>query len=137
MEKSCTQSEDLPNEILSMIFKKLDNCYVLYSFMGLNQRFDKILNGSIFIRNLTLIKSIDISLYQSTDTILDRFCLEILPKIHDKIEQINIELSFLDRILLTNYLNLRTITLYNIPLATVEELISSKIFFFCPIRIYY
>jgi len=129
--------EDLPNEILSMIFKKLDNCYVLYSFMGLNQRFDKILNGSIFIRNLTLIKSIDISLYQSTDTILDRFCLEILPTIHDKIEQINIEPSFLDRILLTNYPNLRTITLYNIPLATVEELISSKIFFFCPIRIYY
>jgi hypothetical protein len=116
MESPYAQLEDLPDEILSMIFKKLDNCYVLYSFMGLNQRFDKILNGSICIKNLTLIKSIDISLYQSTDTILDRFCLEILSKIHDKIEQINIEPSFLDRILLTNYPNLRTITLYNIPL---------------------
>ena len=104
--------------------------------MGLNQRFDKILNGSIFIRNLTLIKSIDISLYQSTNTILDRFCLEILSKFHDKIEQMNIEPKFLDRILLTTYPNLRTITLYNISPETVEELISSKIFFFCPITIY-
>ncbi len=42
MEDSCIQLEDLPDEILLIIFKNLDNCHVLYSFMGLNQRLDRI-----------------------------------------------------------------------------------------------
>ncbi|CAF3414410.1 unnamed protein product [Rotaria sp. Silwood2] len=45
--------------------------------------------------------------YQYIDTILDRFCLEILPIIHDKIEWLDVESSAMENILLsTNYPNL-------------------------------
>jgi len=129
MEDSCIQLEDIPDEILLIIFENLDNYHVLYSFMGLNQRLDRILSDRIFTRNLTLIKSIDNSSYRVTDTILDRFCLEILPQINDKIERLNIESSFIDRILSTNYPNLNTLNLYDFA-PEKAEIFSSKIFFF-------
>ncbi|CAF4649203.1 unnamed protein product, partial [Rotaria sp. Silwood1] len=46
-------------------------------------------------------------LYRFTNTILDRFCLQILPKIHHKIQFLNLESSSMERILLsTNCPNL-------------------------------
>ncbi|CAF3317912.1 unnamed protein product [Rotaria socialis] len=56
-------------------------------------------------------------------TILDRFCLEILPKIHDKIEFLNLESSSMKRILLlTNYSNLYGIGLYDIATEIAKDL---------------
>jgi len=131
MEHSCVQLEDLPDEILLIISQKLHNCDVLYSLMGLNERLDTILNDRIFTRNLTLMKSIYSSSYQFTDIILDRFCLEILPKINDKIERLNIESSFMERILLaTNYPNLHALGLYDFAPETARKLFSGRIFFF-------
>ncbi|CAF1498937.1 unnamed protein product [Rotaria sordida] len=122
MERSCVQLEDLPDEILLIIFQNLYNCDVLYSFLGLNTRLDTILNDRIFTRNLTLIKPIHSSSYEFTDIILDRFCLEILPRINDKIERLNIESSFMERILLaTNYPNLHTLGLYGFVAETGGE----------------
>jgi hypothetical protein len=130
MEHSCVQLEDLPDEILLIIFQKLHNCDVLYSFMGLNKRLDTILNDRIFTRNLTLIKSVHSSSYQFTDIILDRFCLEILPKINDTIERLNIESSFMERILATNYPNLHALGLYDFVPETAGKLFCGKIFYF-------
>ena len=93
MEHSFIQLNDLPDEILLIILKKLHNFDVLYSLIGVNKRLDTIVNDSIFTRNLTLITPFNGLSYQFTDTILDRFCLEILPKIHDKIEWLNVESS--------------------------------------------
>ncbi|CAF4115440.1 unnamed protein product [Rotaria sordida] len=127
MERSCVQLEDLPDEILLIIFQNLYNCDVLYSFLGLNTRLDTILNDSIFTRNLTLIKPIHSSSYEFTDIILDRFCFEILPRINDKIERLNIESSFMERILLaTNYPNLHTLGLYGIVAETGGEVFYGK-----------
>jgi hypothetical protein len=56
MEHSRLKLEDLPDEILIIIFQELENCDVHYSFMGLNKRFDRILNDRIFTRNFILIK---------------------------------------------------------------------------------
>ncbi|CAF1356199.1 unnamed protein product [Rotaria sordida] len=112
MEHSCVRLDDLPDEILLIIFQKLNNCDVLYSFMGLNERLDTILYDKIFTRNLSLIKYVHRSSYQF-NIILDRFSLEILPKINDKIERLSIESSFIKRILLaTNYPNLHALDLY-------------------------
>ncbi|CAF1514711.1 unnamed protein product, partial [Rotaria sordida] len=106
MVHSPIQLNDLPDEILMMILKKLHNFDVLYSLIGVNKRFDKIVKDSIFTNNLILTTSFN-SLYQFTDTIIDRFCLEILPKINTRIQWLSVESSSMERILLaTNYPNL-------------------------------
>ncbi|CAF2771295.1 unnamed protein product [Rotaria sp. Silwood2] len=123
MEHSCVQLDDLPDEILLIIFQKLHNCDVLYSFIGLNKRLDTIVNDTIFTRNLTLITSAHSPSYQFTDMVLDRFCREILPRINDKIERLNIESSIMERILLaTNYPNLHALGLYNFAFETANQL---------------
>ncbi|CAF1194198.1 unnamed protein product [Rotaria sordida] len=66
-------------------------------------------------------------LYQFTNTILDRFCLEILPKIHDKIEFLDLESSSIKRILLlTNYPNLYGLGLYDLATETAKDLFTGK-----------
>ncbi|CAF4929227.1 unnamed protein product, partial [Rotaria sp. Silwood1] len=123
MEHSCVQLDNLPDEILLIIFQKLHNCDVLYSFIGLNKRLDTIVNDTIFTRNLTLITSAHSSSHQFTDMVLDRFCREILPRINDKIERLNIESSIMERILLaTNYPNLHALGLYNFAFETANQL---------------
>ncbi|CAF3535517.1 unnamed protein product [Rotaria sp. Silwood2] len=90
MNDSIIQLSDLPDEILMIILKKLHNSYVLYSLIGVNKRLDTIAKDSIFTEYLTLIPPFN-GLNEFTDTILDRFCSEVLPKIHHKIEWLNTE----------------------------------------------
>ncbi|CAF3699409.1 unnamed protein product [Rotaria sp. Silwood1] len=105
MFNSRIELSDLPDEILMIILKELHNSEVLYSVMGINKRFDRIVNDSIFTRNLTLITPFN-DLNQLTGPILDRFCLQIIPQIHHKIEWIHIESSWIEPILqVTNYPN--------------------------------
>ncbi|CAF1502329.1 unnamed protein product [Rotaria sordida] len=78
---------DLPDEIL-LIFKKLDNAKVLYSFIDVNKRFNKLVHDSIFTNRLTMTRCFFYGgpFPQSNNSILDRFCSQILPSIHDKIK---------------------------------------------------
>ncbi|CAF5058544.1 unnamed protein product, partial [Rotaria sp. Silwood1] len=47
---------DLPNEILLIILKKLDNMDVLYSLFDLNnKRLDKIIEENTFTNNLNFV----------------------------------------------------------------------------------
>ncbi|CAF3676027.1 unnamed protein product [Rotaria sordida] len=92
MFNSCIKLHDLPDAVLMIILKKLQNSQVLYSFMGVNKRLDRIVNDSIFTRNLTFTTSFN-DLNQLTDSIRNRFCHEILPNIQHKIEWINVESS--------------------------------------------
>lgn len=152
MEHSCIQLDDLPDEIILIILKKTNNCDVLYSLIGVNRRLDTIVNASIFTRNitlisplnkrfhtiennsiftrnLTLITSFNGSSYQLNDTIVDRFCLKILPKINDKIQRLTVESSSMKRILLaTNYPNLHTLGIYDLAPEATRDLFSGKIF---------
>ena len=129
MAHLCNQLNDLPDEILVIIFKKLNNIILLYSLMGINKRLDKILHDSIFTSNLTLLTYLSYdSIYSLCNPMLDRFCLEILPKINNKIQWFNLEASSMKRILLsTNYPNLSGIALYNIPIERAAQLFSGKI----------
>ncbi len=129
MEDSFIQLSDLPDEILLIILKNLHNVEVLYSLINVNKRLNTIVNDSIFVKYLTLRTFFfNGLLYQLTDTILDRFCLEILPKIHDKIEFLSLESSSMKRILLlTNYPNLYGIGLYDLTTETAKDLFTGKI----------
>ncbi|CAF2141767.1 unnamed protein product [Rotaria magnacalcarata] len=117
MEYSCVGLNDLPDEILMIILKKLNNVEVLYSLLGFNQRLSKIVHDSIFTSRLSFVKwlSYDFIDVFSCNTILNRFVLQILPEIHDKIKWLDLESSSMQHVLCAaDYPNLHTLGLYNI-----------------------
>ena len=132
MEFSTLQLIDLPDELLVMIFKQLSKVELLYSLMGINIQLDKILSDSIFIKELTLFRYFTNDyIFPLVDTVLDRFCSEILPKIHYKINVLNVESFSMKRILLAaDYPNLSGLGLYNIDMRTAERVFTGKIFYF-------
>jgi hypothetical protein len=132
MEYSFVQLNDLPDEVLLIIFKKLNNIALLYSLFGVNKRLNKILHDPIFTNHLNLLQFCSNDcISQLSSPILNRFCLQILPEIHDKIKWLNLELFSMERILLIiNYPNLSGLGLYNIQQETAIYLLSSKIFHF-------
>ncbi|CAF4786437.1 unnamed protein product, partial [Rotaria sp. Silwood2] len=116
MEHSSVELNDLPDEILMIILKKMCNVEVLYSLKGVNKRLNAVAHDSIFTNRLTLMRCVsDHRINPLPDAILDRFCLQILPEIHHKIKWLNLESSSMERILLaTNYPNLYGLGLYDI-----------------------
>jgi len=132
MVNSCLQLNDLSDEILLIIFKKLNNVALLYSLFDVNKRLNEILHDRFFTSHLNLLKfcSTD-SNYRLPEPILDRFCLEILPKIHRKIGWLNLESSSMERILLsTNYPLLYRLGLYNLEIEKAKQLFTGKILHF-------
>jgi hypothetical protein len=131
MENSCVGLNDLPDEVLMIIFKKLNNFEVLYSLQGVNQRLNKIVQDSTFTNRLTFVKwcshnFIDVF---GSDMMLNRFCLQILPSIHDKIKWLDLESSSMKNVLhATDYPNLYGLGLYNIDEDSARCLFTGKIF---------
>ncbi|CAF5073986.1 unnamed protein product, partial [Rotaria magnacalcarata] len=124
MEHSLVQLDGLPDEILMIIFKTLDNYDVLYSLINVNKRLNIFVHDSIFTSNLTLMRcSFNDSKHPLSDTLLEQFYVRILPKIHHKIQWLNIESSSMERILLcTNYPNLYGLGLYNLEIERAKHL---------------
>ncbi len=116
---------DLSDEILLTIFKKLNNIDLLYSLMGINEKLDKVACDITITQSvdLTTISSNDVS-DSRTNVIIDRFCSNIFPRIHDNVESLTVQASIFQRILhANNYPNLRKLTLVNL-----EPAMASKIF---------
>ena len=131
MEYSSVRLNDLPDEILIMICQKLNNFDVLYCLKGVNQRFDRIVHDSIFTNRLSFVKWLKCSFIDllHCDTILNRYCLQILPDIHDKIKWLDLEASSMKHILsATDYPNLNSLGLYNIDEESFRYLSTSKKF---------
>ncbi|CAF1319522.1 unnamed protein product [Rotaria sordida] len=117
MSNSCVELNDLPDEILMIIFKKLNTIDVLYSLHGSNQRLHKIVYDPIFTSYLTFVKRFSHNFINliCSDMMLNRFCSQILPEIHDKIKWLNLESSSMKHVLCTaDYPNLYGLGLYNI-----------------------
>ncbi|CAF3253229.1 unnamed protein product [Rotaria socialis] len=136
MEYSCVQLNDLPDEVLMIILKKLANMEVLYSLVGVHKRLNRIAQDSVFTNNLTLlISSSNGFVYSLPDPILDRFCSHILPKIHQKIKWLGLESLSIERILrATNYPNLYGISLYNIQAETAIGLFTDETSLICTLK---
>ncbi|CAF3884373.1 unnamed protein product [Rotaria sp. Silwood1] len=119
MNQSDIHLVDLPNEVLFMILKRLDNINVLYSLMGtINKQFDIVLQDNIFTNTLNMISKSatedDDDICSIDDRILDRFCIDILPKIHHNVKHLILESMSMERILLAgNYPNLTSLKLFN------------------------
>jgi hypothetical protein len=72
--------EDLPDELLIMIWNKLNNLDVFYSFMGVNKRFDKLVRDVSYTRSIQLVDKDSNHNYCSlSDTLLDRLCFYLFP----------------------------------------------------------
>ncbi|CAM4781387.1 unnamed protein product [Rotaria magnacalcarata] len=95
---------------------------------GVNKRLHKIMHDPIFTRVLTLLDyRLDDSICSLPYPMLDRFCLQILPKIHHKVEELNLESSSMARILLaTNYPNLHRLSLYGLDIERAKYLFSDE-----------
>ena len=102
MYHSAISIMDLPDEMIMKIWNKLSKIDVIYSFVGVNRRFDKLVRDASYTRSIQLIKgnSTGNSCALSNRTI-DRYCLNILPKIHHLIKCFTIEPFYMKRILLS------------------------------------
>lgn len=131
MERFFVHLDDLPDEVLLIIFRKLDNIQVLYSLMNVNKRLNRLIHDPIFTNNLTLMQtSIDNIISPLSDKILDQFCSQILPEIHHKIQWLNIELSSIERIFSINYPHLHGLGIYNLDTETTLYSLSNIFFVF-------
>ncbi len=132
MERLLAELNDLPDEILLIIFKKLNNASLLYSLIGVNKRLNTIVRDPIFTSHLTLMRySTDDSIRRLHKSMIDRFCSEILPEIHHQIEWLDLESSSIERILrAADYPNLCGLGLFDIDIETAVSLFIGKIFQF-------
>ncbi|CAF3654362.1 unnamed protein product [Rotaria socialis] len=118
MNRSNIHLLDLPNEILLIILRKLNNIDVLYSLVDINNGpLDILAQGKMFTNTLNFTYTDDISL-------IDRYCINILPRINHNIKCFILEPVLLERILLAAvYPNLTEFKLFNF-----EQQIVSKYF---------
>ncbi|CAF4199084.1 unnamed protein product [Rotaria sordida] len=116
MNQSKINLLNLPNEILFIILKKLNNVDVLYSLFDVDkQRLDILLQESIFTNTLNFVlTTLTDDILSLADPIIDQFCMNILPKIHYNVKSLTIDSIYMERILLTgNYPNLTELKLFN------------------------
>ena len=109
---------DFPNEILLIIFNKLNMADVLYSLVDITQRFNQLIFDPFYIRNLNMtsmtMKSFYGRTYSIDNQVLDRICKKILPRIHHQVNELTVEQHSMERILLNiNYSKLSSISLVN------------------------
>ncbi|CAF2699707.1 unnamed protein product [Rotaria sp. Silwood2] len=110
---------DLPNEILFIIFQKLDMIDVFYSCIKVNRRFNRLVLDSFFLRDLNMTTINDInSLYDQTSStdpkVLSRICEKILPRIYDHTYKLTVnEYSAKYMFLASNYSKLYSLSLIN------------------------
>lgn len=135
MEYSRDELNAFPDEVLLIIFRKLNNIQVLYSLFGINQRLNTIIQDSLFTSHLTLFeRSTDpdgfisnYNIHRLSDSIINRFCLEILPVLHHKIKWLDVEPTFVERVLrATKYPNLSGLGVYGVDIGTVISLFTSR-----------
>ncbi|CAF4044574.1 unnamed protein product [Rotaria sordida] len=110
---------DLPNEILFIIFQKLNTIDVFHSFVDVNPRFNRLVFDSIYIHDLNMTTIMDTtSLYDQTSLIdpkvLLRICEKFLPRIHNQIYKLTVEEYSINQILLaSNYPQLYSLSFIN------------------------
>ncbi|CAF1098655.1 unnamed protein product [Adineta steineri] len=106
MNRSNVHLLDLPDEILLLILKNLNNINVLYFLLDINnRRLNNLARENIF-SNILKFDSID------NISIIDRFCNDILPRIRHNVKCFVFDAVFMERILLvTDYPNLTKLTI--------------------------
>jgi len=126
---------DLPNEILFIIFNKLNMVDVLYSLVDVTQRFDQLVLNPHYIRNLdltsTTMKSYFDIIYSIDNQVLERICRNILPRIHHQVNELIVEQHSMERVLHTiNYPQLNSLSLIDFHEEILLKYLTGKLFYF-------
>ena len=74
------------DELLLIIWKKLDYVDVLFSWIQSNPPLDRIICDPCLTTEIDLIQLSDDESCAQVDTFIDRFCSNILPRIHHHIK---------------------------------------------------
>ncbi|CAF4499091.1 unnamed protein product [Rotaria sp. Silwood2] len=108
---------NLLDEIILIIWNKLNKIDVLYSFLNVSKRFDKLIRDKIYTHSIELIKTNceEKDNCSLSDQILDRFCLDTLPQINSIVEELILESRSMERIFYAgDYTRLCKLTLINL-----------------------
>jgi hypothetical protein len=120
----CINILDFPDEILRVIFDKLNMVDVFYSLVGVNQRFDRLALDSVYTHHLHFVIKPLIKCYTSSvdHQVLDKICRKVLPRIHCKIDKLTVEPLSMECVLDTaNYPQLHSLSLVNFPKETLLQ----------------
>ncbi|CAF3001057.1 unnamed protein product [Rotaria sp. Silwood2] len=128
MNQSTVTLLDLPIEILHIILKKLDNMDVLYSLLGIdNQRLDTIVLDKTFTKSLNFVlRTTTDDLMPIIGSMLDRFCIDILPKIDYNVKSLTLHSESMERILAADFPNLSELRLYNVNNNTISRYFTNE-----------
>ncbi|CAM4778579.1 unnamed protein product [Rotaria magnacalcarata] len=115
MHQSIVDILALSDEMLLAILNKLNNIDVLFSLIGVNKKLDRLAQDINFTRSIDLVRIISNEKNSSssrTNSILDRFCFDILPRIQHNIECLTLDSLSIDRVLrIGNYPKLNKLNL--------------------------
>jgi hypothetical protein len=119
----------LCDELLLAIFKKLNNIDVLYSLIGVDEKLDRLARDIIFTQSIDLIRiSSNEHNHSKTKSILNRFCIDILPRIQHNIQCLTLDSLSIDRVLrIENYPKLHKITLVNLSLEMASRIFNGML----------
>jgi hypothetical protein len=127
---------DLPDEILFIIFKKLNMVDVLYSLVDVNRQLDRLALDFLYIRHLDITTNMTIkSLYNQTfsiDTqVLSRICEKILPRIHHQVQKLTVEQYSMKQVLVAaSYPQLYSLSLLNFQEKILYQYLKGTLFNF-------
>ncbi|CAF3235527.1 unnamed protein product [Rotaria sp. Silwood2] len=99
--------------------KKLDNVDALYSLLDVNnQQLDIIAQDNTFTNTLNFVSTtLTNEIFSLNDTVIDRFCINILPRIHHNVKSLILDSLSMERILrVADYPNLTKLKLFNFSL---------------------
>ena len=121
MNRSNIHLLDLPDEILLIILKNLNNIDVLYFLLNINNRRLNILAQENTFTNILKFVSID------DISLINRFCEDILPIIHYNVKCFIFDPVCMERILLaTDYPNLTQLKIFHFQQEIVLKYFTSK-----------
>jgi len=126
---------DLPNEILLIIFNKLNPIDVFCSVKDVNRRFNELSLNCCHVQDMQMTTMMDIdTCYKQISPIdnkLRRICRNILPKIHDKVQKLTVDQSSMIPVLhAANYPQLYSLTIIDIQEEFLRDYLSSIVFLF-------
>ncbi len=126
---------NLPYEILLTIFKKLNMVDVLYSFVGVSNRLDQLVLDPLYIRNLDMtsmtMKSYNDRIYSIDDQVLSKICKNILPRIHQQVNELIVEQHSMERVLhIVSYSPLYSLSLIDFQSEVLLKYLTGKVFYF-------
>ncbi|CAF1035892.1 unnamed protein product [Adineta steineri] len=110
---------DIPDEILFLIFQKLNAVEVFSTLEDVNQRFHRLAIDPLLIRDLNMTTITNINSFYDQNSLMDskvlsRICKKILPQIHTQVQKLTVEQDSMKEILRAgNYPQLYSLSLIN------------------------